>query len=119
MNAWPLVEELVAQVTEFMPPSEHVVGAAAARTLFLMTDANATEVQDLTRGLQVTNQHIQHASSNLLPIVCDTRQIICSSFFRRFLQKLLPNVVQARGYIVAHAGAVADVMIDVLIAAGQ
>ncbi len=119
MNAWPLVEELVAQVMDFMPPAQHVGGAAASRTLFLMTDANVTEVQDLSRGLQVTNQRIQHAASNLLPIVHDTWQIICSSFFRLFLQNRFPNVVQARGYIVAHAGAAADVMIDVLIAAGQ
>jgi hypothetical protein len=56
MNAWPLVEEVVEQVKDFMPPADDDDGAAAGRTLFLMTDANVTEVQDLTRGLQVTNK---------------------------------------------------------------
>ena len=50
MHAWPAIEEIVAQVEGFMSPAD---AAGARLPLFLMTDANSTEVQALIRGLEV------------------------------------------------------------------
>jgi hypothetical protein len=64
---------------------------SAGGQLFLMTDANATEVAALSRGLQVT--------------------------FASCAAQCCPTLQQLRGYKVAY-GAAADVMTDVLVAAG-
>ncbi len=75
-HAWPLLEEVQDQVARFMPPIATADEDDAGYPLFLMTDANTTEVLSLTRGLH------------------------------------------ALGYRVVYGGRSADVMIDVLIAAG-
>jgi hypothetical protein len=53
MHAWPAIEEIVAQVEGFMSPADAADAAGARLPLFLMTDANSTEVQALIRGLEV------------------------------------------------------------------
>ena len=55
-HTWPLLEELVDQALLFMPPPLPAAAAADssgdALPLFLMTDANATEIKSLTGSLQ-------------------------------------------------------------------
>ncbi len=56
-HAWPLIEEIIAQVLEFMPLTAAGSGGAAAaedhQHVYFMTDANMTESGELTRGLRV------------------------------------------------------------------